>query len=147
MSDKTLLKGGRVLDPSQKLDGTLDVLLADGLVVGVGKDLGAAEDAHVIDCSGLLVTPGLIDVHVHLREPGQEHKETIASGARSAAAGGFTAICAMPNTDPAIDDPAAVAFVSAQGRRAGAARTDAGQAADAVTAGHGPAGRIAVRYR
>ena len=122
MSDKTLLKGGRVLDPSQKLDGTLDVLLADGLVVGVGKDLGAAEDARVIDCSGLLVTPGLIDVHVHLREPGQEHKETIASGARSAAAGGFTAICAMPNTDPAIDDPAAVAFVAAQGRRAGAAR-------------------------
>ena len=122
MSDKTLLKGGRVLDPSQKLDGTLDVLLADGLVVGVGKDLGAAEDARVIDCSGLLVTPGLIDVHVHLREPGQEHKETIASGARSAAAGGFTAICAMPNADPAIDDPAAVAFVAAQGRRAGAAR-------------------------
>jgi len=122
MSDKTLLKGGRVLDPSQKLDGTLDVLLADGLVVGVGKDLGAAEDARVIDCSGLLVTPGLIDVHVHLREPGQEHKETIASGARAAAAGGFTAVCAMPNTDPAIDDPAAVAFVAAQGRRAGAAR-------------------------
>jgi dihydroorotase len=69
-----------------------------------------------------VVTPGLIDVHVHLREPGGEHKETIATGARSAAAGGFTAVCAMPNTDPPIDDPAAVGFVASEGRRAGAAR-------------------------
>src|SRR5690606_17774080 len=80
------------------------------------------EDTKVLDCAGLVVTPGLIDVHVHLREPGGEHKETIASGARAAAAGGFTAVCAMPNTDPPIDDPAAVGFVAAEGRRAGAAR-------------------------
>ena len=69
-----------------------------------------------------MVTPGLIDVHVHLREPGQEHKETIATGARAAAAGGFTSVCSMPNTDPPIDDPAAVGFVVAAGKKAGAAR-------------------------
>jgi dihydroorotase len=84
--------------------------------------VSAPEHAQVRDCKGLVVTPGLIDVHVHLREPGEEHKETIATGAASAAAGGFTAVCAMPNTDPPIDDPAAVGYVAAEGRRAGAAR-------------------------
>ena len=98
MSHKLLLRGGRVLDPSQDLDGVLDVLLADGVVATLGEDIAAPEDAQVIDCGGLLVIPGLIDVHVHLREPGGEHKETIVTGARSAAAGGFTAVCAMPNT-------------------------------------------------
>ena len=122
MSDTTLLKGGRVLDPSQVMDGTLDVLLKDGLIVSVGDAISAPEDARTIDCAGLLVTPGLIDVHVHLREPGGEHKETIATGARSAAAGGFTAVCAMPNTDPPLDDPASVGWVLAEGKRAGAAR-------------------------
>ncbi len=122
MSDTTLLKGGRVLDPSQVMDGTLDVLLKDGLIVSVGDAISAPEDARTIDCTGLLVTPGLIDVHVHLREPGGEHKETIATGARSAAAGGFTAVCAMPNTDPPLDDPASVGWVLAEGKRAGAAR-------------------------
>jgi dihydroorotase len=80
------------------------------------------EGIRVVDCGGLVVTPGLIDVHVHLREPGEEHEETIATGAAAAAAGGFTAVCAMPNTDPPIDDPAAVGFVAAQGRRARGAR-------------------------
>jgi dihydroorotase len=122
MSDKIFLKGGRVVDPSLKLDGVRDVLLADGIVAEVGEGLEAPETARVIDCDGLVVTPGLIDVHVHLREPGDEHKETIASGARSAAAGGFTSICAMPNTDPPIDDPATVGFIVAEGRRAGAAK-------------------------
>ena len=122
MSHKLLLRGGRVLDPSQDLDGVRDVLLADGVVATLGEDIAAPEDAQVIDCGGLLVIPGLIDVHVHLREPGGEHKETIATGARSAAAGGFTAVCAMPNTEPAMDDPAAVGFVAAEGRRARAAR-------------------------
>ncbi len=122
MSDKLLLKGGRVVDPSQSLDGTLDVLLAGGHIAEVGAGIDAAEDARVVDCAGLVVTPGLIDVHVHLREPGEEHKETIATGAAAAAAGGFTAVCAMPNTDPPIDDPAAVGYVAAEGRRAGAAR-------------------------
>jgi len=122
MSGKMLLRGGRVVDPSSSVDGVLDVLLADGKVAAVGKGLAPAEDTRVLDCSGLVVTPGLIDVHVHLREPGAEHKETIATGARAAAAGGFTSICAMPNTDPPIDDPATVGFVAAEGRRAGAAR-------------------------
>jgi dihydroorotase len=119
---KLLLRGGRVVDPARDLDDTLDVLLADGKVAAVGVDLEAPEGAEVRDVAGLVVTPGLVDVHVHLREPGGEHKETIASGAWAAVAGGFTSICAMPNTDPPIDDPAAVGFVLAQGRRAGAAR-------------------------
>jgi dihydroorotase len=122
MSGKTLLKGGRVVDPSQKLDRVADVLLVDGKVAAIGGDAASAEGAEVVDCGGLIVTPGLIDVHVHLREPGEEHKETIATGAASAAAGGFTAVCAMPNTDPPIDDPAGVGFVLAQGRKAGKAR-------------------------
>jgi len=122
MSERILLRGGRVVDPSQKLDTVRDVLLADGRIAALGERVDASEDTRVLDCAGLVVTPGLIDVHVHLREPGGEHKETIASGARAAAAGGFTAVCAMPNTDPPIDDPAAVGFVLAEGRRAGAAR-------------------------
>ena len=117
-----LLRGGRVVDPSQGFDGVSDVLLVEGCVEAHGKGLSAPDGARVVECDGLIVTPGLIDVHVHLREPGGEHKETIESGARAAAAGGFTAVCAMPNTDPPIDDPAAVGFVLAEGQRAGAAR-------------------------
>jgi dihydroorotase len=117
-----LLRGGRVIDPAQQRDETADVLLRDGRVVDVGPSLGTPDDARVIDAAGLVVVPGLIDLHVHLREPGQEHKETIATGARAAAAGGFTAVCAMPNTDPPVDDPASVGFVRAAGLRAGAAR-------------------------
>jgi len=122
VSDALLLKGGRVVDPSQKVDEKLDVLLVDGKVAKLGKRVRAPEHARVCDCRELVVAPGLIDVHVHLREPGEEHKETIATGAAAAAAGGFTAVCAMPNTDPPIDDPAAVGFVAAEGRRAGSAR-------------------------
>src|SRR5688572_1287708 len=117
-----LLKGGRVIDPSQKIDEVLDVLLADGVVAEIGKDVHVHEHGQVHDVSGLVVCPGLIDLHVHLREPGGEHKETIATGARAAAAGGFTAVCAMPNTDPPTDDPASVGFVRAAGLRVGAAR-------------------------
>ncbi|HEX2207781.1 MAG TPA: amidohydrolase family protein, partial [Longimicrobium sp.] len=117
-----LIRGGRVVDPSQGIDGVLDVLLADGLVGRVGERLDAPEGAEVVDAHGLVVAPGLIDVHVHLREPGQEHKETIESGARAAAAGGFTTVVAMPNTDPPIDNPASVGFVLAEGLRAGGAR-------------------------
>jgi dihydroorotase len=122
VSARTLLRGGRVVDPSQKLDGVRDVLMADGRIVQVGQGLEASGDTRVLECAGLVVTPGLIDVHVHLREPGSEHKETIATGARAAAAGGFTSICAMPNTDPPMDDPATVSFVAAEGRRVGSTR-------------------------
>ncbi|HEX2168173.1 MAG TPA: dihydroorotase [Longimicrobiales bacterium] len=117
-----LLRGGRVIDPASGHDAVADVLLRHGLVSDIGTGFGQPDDAMVIDVAGLVVCPGLIDLHVHLREPGQEHKETIATGARAAAAGGFTAVCAMPNTDPPIDDPAAVGFVRAQGLRAGSTR-------------------------
>lgn len=116
-----LVRGGRVIDPKQQMDARLDVLLADGVVARIGERLDAG-DTRVVDAAGLVICPGLIDVHVHLREPGGEHKETIASGARAAAAGGFTAVVAMPNTDPPIDNPAAVGFVAAEGLRSGAAR-------------------------
>ena len=117
-----LLRGGRVIDPSMGTDDVLDVLLAEGEVAAVGRGLSGPDGTRGMDCSGLIVCPGLIDLHVHLREPGGEHKETILTGARAAAAGGFTAVCAMPNTDPPVDDPAAVGFVRAEGVRAGYAR-------------------------
>jgi dihydroorotase len=122
MRASILLRGGRVVDPSQKLDAKRDVLITDGQVERIRARIEVPDGIRVVDCGGLVVCPGLIDVHVHLREPGEEHKETIATGATAAAAGGFTAICAMPNTDPPIDDPAAVGFVAAQGRRARGAR-------------------------
>jgi dihydroorotase len=117
-----LIRGGRVIDPSADRDEVADVLLRDGRVEAVGSDIGRPDDAAIIDATGLIVAPGFIDLHVHLREPGQEHKETIATGARAAVAGGFTAVCAMPNTDPPVDDPAAVGYVRAAGLRAGYAR-------------------------
>ena len=122
MSVPLLIRGGRVIDPSQAIDAIRDVLVVDGVVTEVGEEIDPPEGAREIDAGGLVVTPGLIDVHVHLREPGGEHRETIATGARAAAAGGFTAVCAMPNTDPVVDDPAGVGFVLAQGAAAGAAR-------------------------
>lgn len=117
-----LLRGGRIVDPAGGLDAVLDLLIADGKVAAVGNGLEAPEAAEVTECGGRLVVPGLIDLHVHLREPGGEHKETIATGARAAAAGGYTSVCAMPNTDPVIDSPAMVGFVAAAGRAAGRAR-------------------------
>ncbi len=117
-----LLKGGRVIDPTQKLNDVVDLVIADGVVAELRANADAPANADIRDVSGLIVCPGFIDLHVHLREPGGEHKETIATGARAAVAGGFTAVCAMPNTDPPIDDPAAVGFVRAAGLRVGAAR-------------------------
>ncbi|HEX7941656.1 MAG TPA: amidohydrolase family protein, partial [Gemmatimonadaceae bacterium] len=120
-----LLRGGRILDPSQQLDETGDVLLSGGVVEAVGR-LGEirrdGNELETIDCAGRVISPGFIDVHCHLREPGREEVETIASGARAAAAGGFTAVCAMPNTDPVTDNQAAVGFILSQARRAAAAR-------------------------
>ncbi len=122
MNPILLLKGGRLLDPAQNIDAPGDVLIIDGKIARAGGTIEGGDDAQVIDCTGSYVTPGFVDVHCHLREPGREDVETIATGARAAAAGGFTAICAMPNTDPVTDNQAAVGFIIRQAMRAGAAR-------------------------
>ncbi len=114
MNTAFLLRGGRVIDPSAGIDETADVLIADGVVAAISSkrgELTAPAGASVIDCEGKLVVPGLIDPHVHLREPGADDKETIASGAAAAVSGGFTSVCCMPNTTPAIDLPSTVEFV------------------------------------
>jgi dihydroorotase len=103
-SKSLLIKGGQVIDPAAKINGPMDVLLRDGRVAEValpGKIRGGAEEK--FDACGLIVAPGFIDLHVHLREPGQSYKETIASGTAAAAAGGFTSVCTMPNTAPVVD--------------------------------------------
>jgi dihydroorotase len=111
-----LIKNGHVLDPASNVDGVADVLIQDGRVAQVGAALKDAEDT--IDAKGLIVAPGLIDLHIHLREPGQTHKETIATGAAAAAAGGFTSVCCMPNTNPINDIPAITRWMQAPERGA-----------------------------
>ena len=98
-----LLKNAHVVDPSVELDGIVDVLIDGERIARVGENLDAA-DAEVVDLSGKYLVPGLVDMHVHLREPGFEHKGTIESETRAAAKGGFTAVCSMPNTDPVTDN-------------------------------------------
>jgi dihydroorotase len=122
MSAPMLLKGGRLVDPSQGMDAVGDLLLVDGKVAGIGGSITGPAGAQTVDCAGLVVAPGMIDVHVHLREPGREDVETVATGAHAAAAGGFTAVCAMPNTKPVTDNQATVGFVKRQGEAAGFAR-------------------------
>jgi dihydroorotase len=117
-----LIRGGRIIDPARKTDETADLLLLDGKVEALGQNLGRPDGVEVIEAAGKVVAPGLIDLHVHLREPGQEDVETVASGAMAAAAGGFSAVCAMPNTDPVTDNQAAVGFIVSQAQRAGKAR-------------------------
>lgn len=107
---RTLLKNGRILDPSQEIDLVGSVVIEDSQIVEVGPDVDETAD-EVYDCKGLWIAPGLVDLHVHLREPGEEQRETIRTGTQAAAAGGFTTICCMPNTRPALDNPALVDFI------------------------------------
>jgi len=122
MTAPLLLTVGRLVDPSQGLDAVGDLLLVDGKVAAIGGAIAGPDGARRIDCTGQVVAPGLIDVHVHLREPGREDVETVATGAHAAVAGGFTAVAAMPNTRPVTDNQATVGFVKRQGEAAGFAR-------------------------
>ncbi len=106
-----LIKSGRVIDPTQQIDEVLDVLVVDGKISELGKALKPANGCEVVDATGFLVTPGLIDMHVHLRDPGLEYKEDIESGTRAAAAGGFTSIACMPNTKPVNDNKAVTSYI------------------------------------
>lgn len=120
-----LLSGGRVIDPASGRDGTADVLLRDGRIAAIATkpgELRSSDADRTIPCDGMVVTPGLIDPHVHLREPGGEAKETIRTGAASAVAGGFTTVCCMPNTSPSLDTAAMVEFVRMRASEANLAR-------------------------
>ena len=119
---KTLLKNVHVVDPVAGRNGKFDILVENGRIARVGRDL-PADSAQVVELpSGCVVTPGLIDIHVHLREPGQEHKETIATGTQSAVAGGFTAVACMPNTDPINDNASVTQFIMKRAADVGVAR-------------------------
>jgi len=115
---KLLIKGGRVLDPANDIDGVMDILIKDNKIDEVKENI-PEDGCTVIDASGKIVCPGFIDMHVHLREPGFEYKEDIASGTRAAAAGGFTTVCCMPNTDPVIDNAAIANFVKERAAKSG----------------------------
>ena len=116
MHQTLLLRGGRVVDPSQGIDRIDDVLVRDGLVVAIGPAETGADE--MIDATGLIVAPGLVDMHVHLREPGREEDETIETGTRAAIAGGFTSVACIPNTEPPVDTQATVEFIHQKAMRA-----------------------------
>jgi dihydroorotase len=115
-----LIKNGTILDPSQKLQKKADLLIRDGKIASLSADAGVKAD-RMIDASGCFVVPGLIDIHVHFREPGEEEEETIASGSAAAVAGGFTTVCCMPNTRPPLDNEAQIEFVLRESQRVGLA--------------------------
>lgn len=118
--DQLLIINGTLLDPVGLRERKEDLLLVDGHIAAAGAGLrAAAPDARAVDAQGCYVSPGLLDIHVHFREPGQEHKETIATGARAAVAGGFTTVCCMPNTTPALDTDTQIEFVLTQAGKAG----------------------------
>ncbi|RMG89562.1 MAG: dihydroorotase, partial [Candidatus Dadabacteria bacterium] len=116
-----VIRGGHVIDPAAGVDAPRDVAVADGKIAAVEPSIDPG-GAPVVDAAGLWVLPGLIDIHVHLREPGQEYKEDVASGTRAAAAGGFTAVCAMPNTRPVNDNAEVTRYILERARRGGVCR-------------------------
>jgi dihydroorotase len=115
---KLHLKSGRLIDPAKGKDTVTDILIVDGKIERIGPSLSADRSFETIDLKNKIIAPGFIDMHVHLREPGYEHKETIETGCASAAAGGFTAVCCMPNTNPTIDEESVARYVQEEGRRA-----------------------------
>lgn len=118
MPEGLLIKGGRVLDPASNLDEVCDVFIKEGKVRKITRNINLS-CSELIDASDRIIIPGLIDIHTHLREPGREDEETIESGTRAAARGGFTTVCCMPNTDPPIDDPSLVKFIYEQAKNKG----------------------------
>ncbi len=119
---RLLIRNGRVVDPSQGLDDGMDLLLEDGVVAALAEKIDVPDTTPVLDAAGLIVAPGFIDLHAHLCEPGQEHRETIATASAAAAAGGFTAICAMPDTDPVNDGPSVTGFIRERAAAVGLVR-------------------------
>ena len=113
-----LIKAGRVIDPASKLDDVRDILIADGKIAAVDKKI-RKDGAEILDASGRIVAPGFLDLHAHLREPGGEKAETIATATRAAAAGGFTAVCSMPNTNPVNDNAAVTASILSRAKETG----------------------------
>ncbi len=132
-----LLKGGRVVDPASGFDGTADVLITDGIIAAIGRVTAPPPGVRIIDAGGCVVAPGLIDVHVHFREPDPSHEETIRAGSAAAVNGGFTTVCCMPNTQPPLDAPPLIEQVRESGRAAGGARV--------LTAGCATVGRRGTR--
>ncbi len=118
MPEKILLRSARLIDPSQQKDERVDILIVDGVIESIQGKITADKSTQEINLDGKIAAPGFIDIHVHLREPGYEHKETIQTGTLSAAYGGFTAVCCMPNTNPAIDDESIVTFIKTQAKQA-----------------------------
>ena len=116
---RLLVKGGRVIDPANDIDEIADVLIVDGRIAAVGKELSPDGNEDVVDAEGKIVCPGFIDIHVHLRDPGYEYKEDIITGSKAAAAGGFTAVCSMPNTDPVVDEGIVAEYVLRKSKEVG----------------------------
>jgi dihydroorotase len=122
MAESLLIKGGRIIDPAQDIDKTADLLVKEGKILWLGEGDPPEEEYAVLDADGLIVCPGLIDLHCHLRQPGGEEKETIATGTLAAARGGFTTVCCMPNTEPPLDNEATLNYVRTVAAREGVAR-------------------------
>ena len=122
MSRPILVRGARIIDPSDGIEEVGDLLLRDGGVVARGGSLAAPDDALTVDAAGLIAAPGFVDLHTHLREPGREDKETVLTGTQAGARSGFTTLCAMPNTEPPIDSATIVEYVIRRSAEAGPVR-------------------------